>query len=68
VSTDNRTTVRWRKSSRSTGQGGACVEMAAMTSTVAIRDSKDPDGPRLVIGAEIAKSILTSIKAGQHDL
>ncbi|MFI0485552.1 DUF397 domain-containing protein [Actinomadura sp. 9N215] len=42
--------VRWRKSSRSGGQGGNCVEVAGMASAVAVRDSKDPDGPRLAFG------------------
>ncbi|GLY21097.1 DUF397 domain-containing protein [Micromonospora sp. NBRC 101691] len=40
-------TARWRKSSHS-GDEGACVEMAVVPRTVAIRDSKDPDGPVLL--------------------
>ncbi|WBB81984.1 DUF397 domain-containing protein [Micromonospora sp. WMMD882] len=40
-------TARWRKSSHS-GDEGACVEMAAIPRTVAVRDSKDPDGPALL--------------------
>jgi hypothetical protein len=40
---------QWRKSSHSGGQGGQCVELAAMVDSVAIRDSKDPDGPRLLV-------------------
>ncbi|QXJ25132.1 DUF397 domain-containing protein [Actinomadura graeca] len=40
----------WRKSSRSTNNGGACVELASVAGAVAVRDSKDPDGPRLVVG------------------
>ncbi|MEV0003117.1 DUF397 domain-containing protein [Micromonospora sp. NPDC050980] len=40
--------VRWRKSSRSNGQGGACVEVAGdLPGVVAVRDSKDPAGPVL---------------------
>ncbi|MFC7729662.1 DUF397 domain-containing protein [Actinomadura keratinilytica] len=35
----------WRKSSRSGGQGGECVEVAALASVMAVRDSKDPEGP-----------------------
>lgn len=35
----------WRKSSRSTGNGGSCVEVATnLTGLVAIRDSKLVDG------------------------
>ncbi|MBQ1075287.1 DUF397 domain-containing protein [Micromonospora sp. C31] len=39
--------ARWRKSSRS-GDEGACVEMAVLPATVAVRDSKDPAGPALL--------------------
>ncbi|GAB3073625.1 DUF397 domain-containing protein [Micromonospora schwarzwaldensis] len=41
------TPPRWRKSSHS-GDEGACVEMAPLPETVAVRDSKDPTGPVLV--------------------
>ena len=38
----------WRKASRSGGNGGECVEVAATPNAlVAVRDSKNPDGPRL---------------------
>jgi hypothetical protein len=37
----------WRKSSYSADQGGDCVEVAAMRRTVAVRDSKNPNGPAL---------------------
>jgi hypothetical protein len=45
------TKVQWRKSSR-TGGGGAdsnCVEMAFVGAAAAVRDSKNPDGPMLVL-------------------
>jgi hypothetical protein len=39
----------WRKSSYSGGNGGACVEVARTPpAAVAVRDSKDPDGPKLI--------------------
>jgi Domain of unknown function (DUF397) len=39
----------WRKSSYSGSNGGACVEVARnLPEIVAVRDSKDPDGPALV--------------------
>ncbi|GIJ76966.1 protein of unknown function [Micromonospora phaseoli] len=37
----------WRKSSHS-GDEGACVEVAVVPGTVAVRDSKDPHGPLLL--------------------
>ncbi|MCZ7436556.1 DUF397 domain-containing protein [Micromonospora sp. WMMC241] len=40
--------ARWRKSTRSGGNGGDCVEVAGnLPSVVAVRDSKDPAGPVL---------------------
>jgi hypothetical protein len=37
----------WRKSSYSGANGGNCVEIAAAAHTVAVRDSKDPEGAML---------------------
>lgn len=42
---------RWRKSSHS-GGAETCVEVMELGSRIAVRDSKDPDGPVLVPGAE----------------
>jgi hypothetical protein len=40
----------WRTSSYSGGNGGQCVEVARnLPAGVAARDSKDPDGPQIVI-------------------
>ncbi|WP_192759272.1 DUF397 domain-containing protein [Actinomadura algeriensis] len=41
--------VTWRKASRSASNGGNCVELAGFPGTVAVRDSKDPDGPVLLL-------------------
>jgi hypothetical protein len=42
----------WRKSSYSTN-GGNCVEVARnLPGVVAVRDSKNPDGPALVFAAD----------------
>lgn len=43
--------VIWRKPSRSgTDQGGGnCVEVAALPDRVMVRDSVDPEGPRLSV-------------------
>ncbi|RBQ16467.1 DUF397 domain-containing protein [Spongiactinospora rosea] len=38
----------WRKSTRSTDNGGDCVEVATnLPGLIAVRDSKDPTGPAL---------------------
>jgi Domain of unknown function (DUF397) len=39
----------WVKSSASSGGGGACVEVARTAGTVLVRDSRDRQGPRLVL-------------------
>jgi len=38
--------LNWFKSARS-GNGGNCVEVAMLPDAVLVRDSKDPQGPRL---------------------
>ena len=41
---------RWRKSSYSGNGGGDCVEVARnLPGVIAVRDSKNPDGPVLII-------------------
>lgn len=42
----------WVRSSYSTGNGGECVEVAAASGAVLVRDSKRPAGDRLAVGAE----------------
>jgi Domain of unknown function (DUF397) len=40
----------WRKSSYSASNGGQCVEVARnLPAIVAVRDSTDPDGARLIV-------------------
>ncbi len=44
------TGAQWIKSTRSGGNGGQCVEVARnLPGLVAIRDSKSPNGPALVV-------------------
>jgi hypothetical protein len=41
--------VAWTKSSHSTPDGPDCVEVATSSTTILIRDSKNPKGPRLAL-------------------
>ncbi len=51
---------RWRKSSRSNGQGGNCVEVADnLPDRVLVRDSKDPSGPVLTFTPHAWRTFVT---------
>ncbi|GAA2623117.1 DUF397 domain-containing protein [Actinomadura fulvescens] len=41
--------LKWRKSSYTTSNGGNCVELAGLDDAVAVRDSKDPYGPVILV-------------------
>jgi hypothetical protein len=59
-------TAIWRKSSYSSGNGGNCVEVAAnLPGVVALRDSKNPDGPALVVDPGTFAAFLAGIRAGE---
>lgn len=60
--------IQWRKSSRSGDTGGACVEVAGLAADVGVRDSKDPDGPRLVFGSAEWRAFARQVKSGGLDL
>ncbi|MGW7516972.1 DUF397 domain-containing protein [Streptomyces sp. NPDC054796] len=44
--------LAWFKSSYSSGEGGACVEVAQAPSAVHVRDSKVVAGPRFAVSPE----------------
>ncbi len=55
----------WQKSSYSSGNGGECVEVARnLDSIVAVRDSKDPDGPKLIFSREQWAAFVGRVKDG----
>lgn len=61
--------LRWRKSSYSGNGGGNCVEVASnLPGIVAVRDSKNPHGPRLAFSEEAWSEFIEGIKQGEFDL
>ncbi|MGW0433387.1 DUF397 domain-containing protein [Micromonospora sp. NPDC003197] len=56
------TGARWRKSTRSNGSGGACVEVADnLSDVVGVRDSKDRTGPVLVFGPAAWRAFVADV-------
>ena len=55
----------WQKSSHSGGNGGQCVEVARnLPGVVAVRDSKDPGGPSLVVTAREWRAFTDGLRRG----
>jgi Domain of unknown function (DUF397) len=59
----NLSCAEWRKSSYSS-QSGNCVEVARnLPGLVAVRDSKEPDGARLVVSPQAWQSFVRKVRA-----
>ncbi|MFJ6137036.1 DUF397 domain-containing protein [Kitasatospora sp. NPDC092286] len=56
----------WRKSSYSNNDGGACIEVDD-THPGRVRDSKDPDGPRLHFSPADWQTFVTAVRTGEFD-
>ena len=55
--------ARWHKSSRSGSNGGDCVEVADnLPGIVAVRDSKDRQGPVLVFPRDTWQAFIDTLK------
>ncbi|MBG6100365.1 DUF397 domain-containing protein [Micromonospora vinacea] len=53
----------WRKSTRSGGSGGDCVEVADnLPGVVGVRDSKDPTGPTLTFAPATWAAFVSGVK------
>ncbi|MEU8054619.1 DUF397 domain-containing protein [Microbispora bryophytorum] len=59
----------WKKSSRSGDSGGNCVEVARnLPGVIAVRDSKDPDGPKLLFTPSEWDAFIGGVRDGEFDL
>jgi len=58
--------LTWLKSSRSAANGH-CVETAASSGVVFVRDSKDAAGPVLTFDAPVWSGFLAGVRAGEFD-
>jgi hypothetical protein len=57
--------LNWRKASYSGTNGGGCVEVAtSQPGIVAVRDSKDPNGPALILSADQWAGFVARIRSG----
>ena len=67
VSSDNeRLNLNWRKARRSMNNGN-CTEVATAAGMVAVRDSKDPQGPVLFYPATSWALFLNAASNGSFD-
>jgi hypothetical protein len=65
----------WRRPARSSGNGGACVEVAVVPGSkegsdwvVAVRDSKNPHGPALIFTPAEWQAFTAGVKDLEFDL
>ncbi|MGW1884225.1 DUF397 domain-containing protein [Streptomyces sp. NPDC001970] len=57
----------WRKSSYSGSSGGDCVEIAARPRRVAVRDSKNPEGPVFAVAPAAFAAFAAFVAAAADD-
>ena len=58
----------WKKSSKSGGNGGSCVEVRRHGEAIQVRDSKDPTGPVLTFTQAEWKAFAEGAQDGEFDL
>jgi hypothetical protein len=66
LSASERVSLAWIKA-RSSTANGACVEVASAVGNIAIRDSKDPNGPILVYTPSEFRAFLEGARNGEFD-
>lgn len=67
MSASERESLTWLKANSSTANGH-CVEIASAVGNIAIRDSKDPDGPILVYTTSEFRAFLDGARNGEFDI
>lgn len=60
--------VSWIKSSYSGGEGNECVEVAALRTQVALRDSKIPHGGTLIVSTGSFAAFVERVAKGQNTI
>jgi hypothetical protein len=58
----NTTELAWFKSSYSTNEGGECLEIATVPTTIHIRDSKNLTGPTLAVTPTTWTAFLRTVR------
>ncbi|TDE29991.1 DUF397 domain-containing protein [Actinomadura sp. 6K520] len=59
--------LNWRKATASQGSQG-CVELAPLPGLIAVRDSKDPDGPTMFLARDAWRRLTEQANRGNLDL
>ncbi|MEU5315895.1 DUF397 domain-containing protein [Streptomyces sp. NPDC021056] len=59
--------AQWRRSSYSNGMGGECLEVAAFTAAVRVRDSKVVSGPQLTLSATTWQGFIQALTLRVED-
>ena len=54
----------WFTSSYSNDQGGQCVQAARFTGGMAVRDSKNPEGPTFTFGTPAWRQFISAVAEG----
>ncbi|MEV6149018.1 DUF397 domain-containing protein [Nonomuraea sp. NPDC052129] len=61
-------TAAWRKATRSTGNGGDCLEVAPLSNgRVGIRDTETPEQAPFVVRAEVWAAFVDGARNGEFD-
>jgi hypothetical protein len=66
VSSSSSGAVRWRKATASNATG-SCVELGAFDGGIAMRNSRDPNGPALLYTRDEIAAFIHGVKSGEFD-